>query len=149
MAGLPKFSRALLFNAITFLLTATVLFLFYFHANEFFNSPWDLKENCLSSQSKTVTEDRVRASAGIWPLLFIPVGMAHTGLRPKGVSFLGLRCIKGYGFHSLKYIKGLANLSSGSALKGPKGLTDDNIKSRNRFIVVIDSYLKGSAFTAV
>ena len=76
--------------------------------------------------------------------------MAHTGsLRPKGVSFSGLRCIKGYGFHSLKYIQGLGNLSFGFAWKGTKGLTDGNIKSRKRSIFVIDSYLKGSAFTAV
>ena len=37
-------------------------------------------------------------------------------------------------------------------LKGPKGLTDEFygfINSRKRSIIVIDSYLKDSAFTAV
>ena len=43
----------------------------------------------------------------------------------------------------MKYIKWLGNLSFGS-VKGPK-----KAKSRKSFIFVIDSYLKGSAFTAV
>ena len=50
-----------------------------------------------------------------------------------------------------KYIKGKGNLSFGS-VKGPKGLTDEFcrcIKSRKRFIFVIDSELKDSAFTEV
>ena len=37
-------------------------------------------------------------------------------------------------------------------MKGPKGLTDEFygfIKSRERSIFVVDSYLKDSAFTAV
>ena len=33
----------------------------------------------------------------------------------RGVLFRPQVYIKGYGFHSLKYIKGLGNLSSGSA----------------------------------
>ena len=70
-------------------MTATVLFLFYFHANEFLNSPSDLKENCLSSQSKTVTEDRVRAWAGIWPLLLHSGGDGPYGESPpeRGIFF--------------------------------------------------------------
>ena len=51
----------------------------------------------------------------------------------------------------MKYIKGWGNLSFGS-VKGPKGLTDEFygfIKSRERSIFVVDSYLKDSAFAAV
>ena len=48
-------------------------------------------------------------------------------------------------------MKRWGNLSFGS-VKGPKGLTDESygfIKSRKRYILVIDSYLNDSAFTAV
>ena len=38
--------------------------------------------------------------------------MDHTGrLRPKAVPFSGCRCLKGKGFHELKYRKGLRELS--------------------------------------
>ena len=56
-----------------------------------------------------------------------------------------------WGFYSLKYTKGQENLSFGS-VKGPKGLTDEFygfIKSRKLSIIMIDSYLNKSAFTAV
>ena len=72
-------------------------------------------------------------------------------LRPKGVPFLGFRYIKEYGFYSLKYTKGLGNLSFGS-VKGPIGQTDEFYgfkNSRKLYIFVIDSYLKDSSFTAV
>ena len=52
----------------------------------------------------------------------------------------------------MKFIKGWGNLSFGLVKKGPKGLTDEFYcfkKLRRRCIFVIDSYLKGSAFTAV
>ena len=57
----------------------------------------------------------------------------------------------GWGFYSLKYMKGWGNLSFGS-VKGPKGLIDEFfgfIKSRKRSIFVIDSYLNDSTFTSV
>ena len=39
--------------------------------------------------------------------------MAYTGrFRPKGVPCSGFRYVKGYGFHYLKYKKGLGNLST-------------------------------------
>ena len=88
-------------------------FLLCFHANEFFNSPSALKENCFSSQSKT--EESMHGQV-FGHCYCIPGGMAHTeSLRPKGISFSSLRCIKGYGFNSLKYIKVIGNLSFESA----------------------------------
>ena len=72
-------------------------------------------------------------------------------LRPKGVPFPDFRYIRGYGFYSLKYMKGEGNLSFGS-VKGPKGRADEFygfIKSGKRSIFVIDSYLNDNAFTAV
>ena len=56
--------------------------------------------------------------------------------------------MKGWGFHWLKCIKGKGNLSFGSV----KELTDKFYglkKSRKHYFVVIDSYIKDSAFTAV
>ena len=51
----------------------------------------------------------------------------------------------------MEYIKGEGNLSFGS-VKGPEGLADEFygfVKSKKCSIVVIDSYVKDSAFTAV
>ena len=43
--------------------------------------------------------------------------------RPKRVPFSGFRYMKEHGFHSLKYMKGVGNLSFCS-VKGPTGLRD-------------------------
>ena len=77
--------------------------------------------------------------------------MPYTGrLRPKGVPFSGLRYIwKGRYFASWSIWKGREICHLG-LWKSSKGLTDDFygfIKSRKRFIFVIDSYLKDCIYS--
>ena len=85
----------------------------------------------------------VRDPGGLWwPIREAP---------PERVSFSGFRYMKGKGCYSLKYIKwsGICHLG---LWKGPKGITDEFygfLKSRKRCTLVIDSYLKDNAITAV
>ena len=44
-------------------------------------------------------------------------------LHPKGIPFSGFKCMRGLGFHLLKYMKGWGKLSFRS-VKAQKGLTD-------------------------
>ena len=84
--------------------------------------------------------------------------MFHSIWRPLGegggvlpvMAYKGRLHPRGVGIFFAEYSKGKGNLSLGLR-KGPKGLTDEFcgfVKSRQRSIVLTNSYVKDSAFTA-
>jgi len=83
--------------------------------------------------------------AGVVPI------MAYAGrLRPKGVPFSGLGCMKGWEFHSVEVYRGVGK-SLFPSVEDLKGLTEEfmAVKKSRKFPVFFSFIHKDSAFAAV